>query len=106
MHVGRQHVATGQATASVFCHTLLTVLPPIMLLHPCCCHAAAAFVEMDEAGANAALKGLDQKEFMGRTLFISEARPREEGQEGRGFRRDRQERPPYRRQDRQDNDGW
>eukprot|EP00775_Hariotina_reticulata_P012828 gene12828-12956_t len=66
-----------------------------------------AFVEMDEAGANAAITGLDQKEFMGRTLFISEARPREEGLDNRGFRRDRQQRQqPYRRQDRQNDDGW
>jgi RNA recognition motif-containing protein len=77
----------------------------------CCCHAATAFVEMDEAGADAAIQALDQQEYMGRTLYISQARPREpvDGPEGpRGFRRNRQQRQQnqYRQEGRWNEDGW
>jgi RNA recognition motif-containing protein len=43
-----------------------------------------AFVEMDDAGADAAIHGLEQQQFGGRTLRVNEARPRE----ARGPRRD------------------
>ena len=43
-----------------------------------------AFVEMDDAGADAAIQGLEQQQFGGRTLRVNEARPRE----ARGPRRD------------------
>ena len=43
-----------------------------------------AFVEMDDAGADAAIRGLEQQQFGGRTLRVNEARPREP----RGPRRD------------------
>ena len=43
-----------------------------------------AFVEMDDAGADAAIRGLEQQQFGGRTLRVNEARPRE----ARGPRRD------------------
>jgi RNA recognition motif-containing protein len=43
-----------------------------------------AFVEMDDAGADAAIGALEQTQFGGRTLRVNEARPREP----RGPRRD------------------
>ncbi len=43
-----------------------------------------AFVEMDDDGADAAIRGLEQQQFGGRTLRVNEARPRE----ARGPRRD------------------
>ena len=43
-----------------------------------------AFVEMDDAGADAAIRVLEQQQFGGRTLRVNEARPREP----RGPRRD------------------
>ena len=43
-----------------------------------------AFVEMDDAGADAAIGALEQQQFGGRTLRVNEARPREP----RGPRRD------------------
>lgn len=43
-----------------------------------------AFVEMDDAGADAAIRALEQQQFGGRTLRVNEARPREP----RGPRRD------------------
>ena len=43
-----------------------------------------AFVEMDDAGADAAIQALEQQPFGGRTLRVNEARPREP----RGPRRD------------------
>jgi len=52
-----------------------------------------AFVEMtDNDEAKAAMSGLNDKEFMGRTIKVNEARPRTEG--GRGRDRDRG-RPRY-----------
>ncbi len=43
-----------------------------------------AFVEMDDAGADAAIRALEQQQYGGRTLRVNEARPREP----RGPRRD------------------
>jgi len=51
-----------------------------------------AFVEMtDNDEAKAAMSGLNDKEFMGRTIKVNEARPRTEGGPGRdrGQRRGR-----------------
>ena len=49
------------------------------------------FVEMsNDAEAKAAIESLNEKDFMGRSLKVSEARPRAEGQRGgnrRGFGR-------------------
>ena len=45
------------------------------------------FVEMDEAGANAAIAALDQVEFEGRSLKVNEAKQRED--RGGGGGRDR-----------------
>lgn len=43
------------------------------------------FVEMfDRAEAEAAIKGLDTVQFMGKPLRVNEARPRDEGRGGRG----------------------
>ena len=42
------------------------------------------FVEMDEAGANAAIAALDQVEFEGRALKVNEAKAREGGGGGGG----------------------
>lgn len=45
------------------------------------------FVEMPTAGdAQAAIDGLNGKELKGRKLNVNEARPRSEGQRGRGKR--------------------
>lgn len=41
------------------------------------------FVEMDD-GAEAAVDGLNGKEFQGRTLTVNEARSREDRSQGRG----------------------
>ena len=44
-----------------------------------------AFVEMtDNDEAKAAMSGLNDKEFMGRTIKVNEARPRTEGGRDRG----------------------
>ncbi|KAF6262110.1 hypothetical protein COO60DRAFT_1498301 [Scenedesmus sp. NREL 46B-D3] len=40
-----------------------------------------AFVEMDMEGAESAVGGLDKSDFMGRTIHVNEARPREERQQ-------------------------
>uniref|UniRef100_A0A383W8Z6 RRM domain-containing protein n=1 Tax=Tetradesmus obliquus TaxID=3088 RepID=A0A383W8Z6_TETOB len=37
-----------------------------------------AFVEMDTEGAESAVGSLNQSDFMGRTIWVNEARPREE----------------------------
>ncbi len=37
------------------------------------------FVEMDAAGADKAIKALDNKDFNGRTLKVNEAKPRSNG---------------------------
>ena len=43
------------------------------------------FVEMnDDEQAKAAIKSLNEKDFMGRNMKVNEARPREEGGRGRG----------------------
>ncbi len=49
------------------------------------------FVEMDDAAAQAAINALDQTEFNGRNLKVSEAKPREKrgGGGGGGGGRDR-----------------
>jgi cold-inducible RNA-binding protein len=51
------------------------------------------FVEMDSAGASAAINALNDTEFEGRTLTVNEAKPRESrgggGGGGGGGRRDR-----------------
>ena len=44
------------------------------------------FVEMDDAGAQAAMAALDGKEHGGRALKVNEARPREDSGGGRGGR--------------------
>jgi RNA recognition motif-containing protein len=41
------------------------------------------FVEMDEEGAQAAIEGLDSKDFGGRTINVNEARERQGGGRGR-----------------------
>jgi len=41
------------------------------------------FVEMDEAGAKAAIEALDSKDFGGRDLKVNEARERQGGGRGR-----------------------
>ena len=41
------------------------------------------FIEMDDAGADAAIAALDGKEFGGRDLRVNEARPREDRGGGR-----------------------
>jgi len=45
-----------------------------------------AFVEMDEAGADAAIAALDQVELDGRSLKVNEAKPRENRGGGGGGR--------------------
>jgi cold-inducible RNA-binding protein len=43
------------------------------------------FVEMSNGDeANAAIENLNEKDFMGRTIKVNEARPRTEGQRGGG----------------------
>lgn len=42
------------------------------------------FVEMDEAGANAAIQALDGEEFEGRALKVNEAQDKPRGGGGRG----------------------
>lgn len=42
------------------------------------------FVEMDDAGATAAISALDGKDMGGRSLRVNEARPRREGGGGGG----------------------
>jgi len=42
------------------------------------------FVEMDDAGADAAVEALDGKDFGGRNLRVNEARPREDRPRGGG----------------------
>ncbi len=37
------------------------------------------FVEMDDDGANAAIEGLDSKDFGGRNITVNEARERQNG---------------------------
>jgi cold-inducible RNA-binding protein len=45
------------------------------------------FVEMpSEAEAKAAIENLNEKDFMGRSIKVNEARPRTEGQRDRGNR--------------------
>lgn len=41
------------------------------------------FVEMDEAGANAAIEGLNDKDFGGRNITVNEAREKRGGGRGR-----------------------
>ena len=41
------------------------------------------FVEMDDAGAKAAIEGLDSKDFGGRNLKVNEARDRQDGRRRR-----------------------
>jgi len=42
------------------------------------------FVEMDDSGAEEAIKSLNEQEYNGRTLKVNEAKPREERPGGRG----------------------
>jgi len=43
------------------------------------------FVDVPEENAAAAIESTNGKEFMGRTLTVSEARPRTEGRAGAGY---------------------
>jgi RNA recognition motif-containing protein len=53
-----------------------------------------AFVEMSD-GAEAAVAAMNGADFMGRTLTVNEARPREERPRGGGYGGDRGDRGGY-----------
>lgn len=58
--------------------------PKVILTCPTlsvCCNRGYGFVEMDTEGASSVLGKLDNTDFMGRTIIVNEAHPKQERQQ-------------------------